>query len=420
VVFFNYTTMQMTAKIVYYGPGLCGKTTNLQAIHQKTAPNSRGEMVSLETETDRTLFFDLLPLDVGVIGGMKVRLQLYTVPGQVFYNATRKLVLKGVDGVVFVADSQAAALDTNIESFNNLKTNLAELSLSVDQVPVVFQYNKRDIRNILTVDELNKALNPSGLPHFEAAALHSIGVFETLKAISRLALASIRKKIATENRPRPAAAATPAPAAPPATPVPVAAAPAAPPAPPPPPAAASKPAPVAATVAEAPRPPAAAPAPAARAPQPAPAASAADPLAALVEDAPAEEVRVEFAEEDTGKHEVRPVETKGGIHIQQELEKLRALAGVAKSPAGGTKEIEKRLQDIMVPDAGARQELKRKASLEIPGHLLKNASALKIHLGFDGAGSGEDVKDALVVKLVGNRRLERLTLHLDLEIKAKS
>src|SRR5215210_5108158 len=139
--------MQMTAKIVYYGPGLCGKTTNLQYIHHTTAPKSRGEMISLETETDRTLFFDLLPLDVGVIGGMTVRLQLYTVPGQVFYNATRKLVLKGVDGVV--------------------------------DVPLVFQYNKRDIRNILPLEALNQALNGHGAPCFEAAALHGIGVFET-------------------------------------------------------------------------------------------------------------------------------------------------------------------------------------------------------------------------------------------------
>src|SRR5499427_5526471 len=146
--------MQMTAKIVYYGPGLCGKTTNLQAIHLRTAPQSRGEMVSLETETDRTLFFDLLPLDVGVIGGMKVRLQLYTVPGQVFYNATRRLVLKGVDGVVFVGDSQLAAMDANIESFKNLQVNLTELGIAPDQVPLVFQYNKRDLRNIHAVETL--------------------------------------------------------------------------------------------------------------------------------------------------------------------------------------------------------------------------------------------------------------------------
>src|SRR5205809_4520313 len=164
--------MQMTSKIVYYGPGLCGKTTNLQAIHEGTSPGSRGEMVSLETETDRTLFFDLLPLEVGIIGGMKVRLQLYTVPGQVFYNATRKLVLKGVDGVVFVADSQKVALDATLESLSNLRTNLAELGLSTDQVPIVFQYNKRDLRNILPVDALERELNPHGATHFEAAALH--------------------------------------------------------------------------------------------------------------------------------------------------------------------------------------------------------------------------------------------------------
>ena len=164
MVFLNYTTMAMTAKIVYYGPGLGGKTTNLQWIHNRTAPRSRGEMVSLETETDRTLFFDLLPLDVGVIGGMKVRLQLYTVPGQVFYNATRRLVLKGVDGVVFVADSQAAAQDPNEESTQNLRVNLEELGLGPDQIPVVFQYNKRDLRNIMPVEKLQSLLNPGGIP----------------------------------------------------------------------------------------------------------------------------------------------------------------------------------------------------------------------------------------------------------------
>src|SRR5437660_7047745 len=146
--------MHMTAKIVYYGPGLCGKTTNLQAIHQRTASSSRGEMVSLETETDRTLFFDLLPLEVGVIGGMKVRLQLYTVPGQVFYNATRKLVLKGVDGVVFVADSQRPMLDANAESFKNLRENLSEIGLDVDEIPLVIQLNKRDLPVISSVNEM--------------------------------------------------------------------------------------------------------------------------------------------------------------------------------------------------------------------------------------------------------------------------
>ncbi len=196
----NYTTMQITAKIVYYGPGLCGKTSNLQWIHQKTAGRSRGEMLSLETETDRTLFFDLLPLDVGVIGGMKVRLQLYTVPGQVFYNTTRRLVLKGVDGVVFVADSQLAAREANRESLVNLEANLAELGLSIDAVPLVFQYNKRDIRNIIPVETLQEDLNPKDAPHFEAAAVHGLGVFETLKVISRMALANVKTRIAEEDR----------------------------------------------------------------------------------------------------------------------------------------------------------------------------------------------------------------------------
>src|SRR6266567_9516447 len=154
MVFFNYATMQMAAKIVYYGPGLCGKTTNLHYIYQKTSPQSRGEMVSLETETDRTLFFDLLPIDVGVIGGFKTRLQLYTIPGQVFYNTTRKLVLKGVDGLVFVADSQRAMLDANVESFKNLRENLAEIGLELDEIPLVLQLNKRDLPSISGIDAL--------------------------------------------------------------------------------------------------------------------------------------------------------------------------------------------------------------------------------------------------------------------------
>src|SRR6059036_2265180 len=136
MVFFNYATMQMAAKIVYYGPGLCGKTTNLHHIYAKTSPQSRGEMVSLETETDRTLFFDLLPIDVGVIGGFKTRLQLYTIPGQVFYNTTRKLVLKGVDGIVFVADSQSKMLEANVESYKNLEDNLREMDLRIEETPV--------------------------------------------------------------------------------------------------------------------------------------------------------------------------------------------------------------------------------------------------------------------------------------------
>src|SRR5215470_4617713 len=161
MVFFNYATMQMAAKIVYYGPGLCGKTTNLHHIYGKTSPGSRGEMISLETETDRTLFFDLLPIDVGIIGGFKTRLQLYTVPGQVFYNTTRKLVLRGVDGIVFVADSQKAMKDANVESFQNMESNLKEIGLTSQEIPLVIQFNKRDLSNIISVAELEESLNPT-------------------------------------------------------------------------------------------------------------------------------------------------------------------------------------------------------------------------------------------------------------------
>lgn len=200
MVFFNWATMQMAAKIVYYGPGLCGKTTNLSYIYAKTAPGSRGEMVSLETETDRTLFFDLLPLEVGKVGGFRTRLQLYTVPGQVFYNTTRKLVLKGVDGVVFVADSQRPMADANVESLSNLQENLAELGLDISTIPLVLQYNKRDLRNILSVGELGHALNPNGtMPAFEAIAVQGDGVFETLKAITKLTLKSLRRRMAVQD-----------------------------------------------------------------------------------------------------------------------------------------------------------------------------------------------------------------------------
>src|SRR5436189_665102 len=196
MVFFNYATMQMAAKIVYYGPGLCGKTTNLHHIYTKTSPQSRGEMVSLETETDRTLFFDLLPIDVGVIGGFKTRLQLYTVPGQVFYNTTRKLVLKGVDGIVFVADSQKAAIDADVESLHNLRDNLAEIGLNLDDIPLVLQFNKRDLPNIASADEMKTAMDPDGkFEHVEAVASGGVGVFETLKVISKLTLRTLRRRM---------------------------------------------------------------------------------------------------------------------------------------------------------------------------------------------------------------------------------
>ena len=200
MVFFNYATMQMAAKIVYYGPGLCGKTTNLHHIYAKTSPQSRGEMVSLETETDRTLFFDLLPIDVGVIGGFKTRLQLYTVPGQVFYNTTRKLVLKGVDGIVFVADSQKAMLDANVESLKNLRENLAEIGTNLDEIPLVLQFNKRDLPNIAPVDMMLSALDPEHhAEHVESVANAGTGVFETLKLISKLTLRTLRRRMTGEE-----------------------------------------------------------------------------------------------------------------------------------------------------------------------------------------------------------------------------
>ena len=204
MVFFNYATMQMAAKIVYYGPGLCGKTTNLHHIYAKTSPQSRGEMVSLETETDRTLFFDLLPIDVGVIGGFKTRLQLYTIPGQVFYNTTRKLVLKGVDGIVFVADSQKAMLDANLESFKNLRENLAEIGLSIDEIPLVLQLNKRDLPNIAPADDVVDVIDPERKYDFvEAVASRGDGVFETLKVISKLTLRTLRRRMTGEEPVKP-------------------------------------------------------------------------------------------------------------------------------------------------------------------------------------------------------------------------
>ncbi len=196
MVFFNWATMQMAAKIVYYGPGLCGKTSNLSYIYAKTSPNSRGEMVSLETESDRTLFFDLLPIEVGTIGGFKTRLQLYTVPGQVFYNTTRKLVLKGVDGLVFVADSQRPMRDANLESFSTLIENLEEFGLEMSDLPIVLQYNKRDLKNVLSIDELNADLNPDGdFPYFEASAVNGEGVITTLKEITKITLKKLRARM---------------------------------------------------------------------------------------------------------------------------------------------------------------------------------------------------------------------------------
>jgi signal recognition particle receptor subunit beta len=186
--FINYSSREINCKIVYYGPGLCGKTTNLQWIYSKTNPDLKGKMISLATETERTLFFDFLPLALGEIRGFKTRFHLYTVPGQVFYDASRKLILKGVDGVVFVADSQVERMEANVESLENLRLNLAEQGHNMDETPCVIQYNKRDLRNAAPLEEMKKQLNPGGLPEFEACAADGRGVFETLKAVARCVL----------------------------------------------------------------------------------------------------------------------------------------------------------------------------------------------------------------------------------------
>jgi signal recognition particle receptor subunit beta len=191
--FINYLSREINCKIVYYGPGLCGKTTNLQYIYQKTNPEAKGKMISLATETERTLFFDFLPLALGEIRGFKTRFHLYTVPGQVFYDASRKLILKGVDGVVFVADSQIARMEANIESIENLRTNLAEQSYNLDKIPYVIQYNKRDMPNIASIEELQQTLNPAGVPYYEGCAASGEGVFETLKAVAKLVLTELKK-----------------------------------------------------------------------------------------------------------------------------------------------------------------------------------------------------------------------------------
>jgi len=194
MVLFNYSTRELTAKVVYYGPGLCGKTTNLQYIHSTLPDNVKGKMLSLATKTDRTLFFDFLPIDLGQIRGMKTRVQLYTVPGQVFYNETRKLVLKGADGIVFVADSQATMLGANVESFKNLDENLKAHGMNLSEMPHVLQFNKRDLPKLSSIEELNAAINRFNAPFYESVATTGIGVQDTLKAITKLVLLHLTKK----------------------------------------------------------------------------------------------------------------------------------------------------------------------------------------------------------------------------------
>ena len=184
----NYSSREINCKIVYYGPGLGGKTTNIQYVYEKLNPDTKGKLVSLATEMDRTLFFDFLPLELGTVKGFKTRFHLYTVPGQVYYNASRKLILRGVDGIVFVADSDEHRIDANLECLYNLHENLAEHNLKAEDLPIIMQWNKRDMPTALAVEELETELNPEGYESFEAVAINGTGVFDTLKCVSKQVL----------------------------------------------------------------------------------------------------------------------------------------------------------------------------------------------------------------------------------------
>src|SRR5947207_5059274 len=209
MVLFNHATREMTAKIVYYGPGLCGKTTNLMVIFDKLDPKQKGKMLSLATKTDRTLFFDLLPVDIGKVGNFNLKIQLYTVPGQVFYNETRKLVLKGADSVAFVADSQPAMIEANKESFANLLDNMQENNLDSNDMPIVIQFNKRDIPGVLPVEQLQEALGFEGYPFTEAAAIKGEGVMETFKLVSKITAKHLMNRLKGGGKSEPAKKATP-------------------------------------------------------------------------------------------------------------------------------------------------------------------------------------------------------------------
>jgi signal recognition particle receptor subunit beta len=390
MVFFNYSTMQMAAKIVYYGPGLCGKTTNLQYIYGHTSSDSRGEMVSLETETDRTLFFDLLPIDVGTIAGFHTRIQLYTVPGQVFYNTTRKLVLKGVDGIVFVADSQRPMLQANVESFRNLEENLAEIGLSRDEVPLVLQYNKRDLKEICAVAELNSALNTANWPHFEASAIEGTGVFETLKGISKLTLLGLKKRLAKpseagapEKRPAPA----PPPAAAPRAPV-IAAPPAAKPAAaPPPPAAEPRPMPRPAAAGPAP------PAPPPRTVPPPPRPVAAPPKTNVLQP---------------------PSGPRRQVDILEELERIRRQALGDNAQAAGA--MAGRKARAAAPSANGQREIAREIQLKVARADFLRARRFALNLQVQDANN--QVVDAFreEVEIDNVSALEKVLLRLNIAL----
>lgn len=279
----NFASREVNCKIVYYGPGRCGKTTNLQVVHAKAPQNSTGELVSIATETDRTLYFDFLPLDLGTVAGMRTKFQLYTVPGQVYYDATRKLVLQGCDGVVFVADSNPDLMNENIESLDNLAKNLAENGLDINDLPIVLQYNKRDLPNALTVDEINQRLNRNNWSYVEAVAVNGDGVFQTLKVIAQLVIKRLNREQGysedgNKRGTRPAGVAPSRPAAPPpplnvAPPPPPGPRPPAPPPPPPPPPPSARP-----SVPPPPPAPVAPPPPPAAPPPPPPPAASAQPV----------------------------------------------------------------------------------------------------------------------------------------------
>ncbi len=442
MVFFNWATMQMAAKIVYYGPGLCGKTTNLSYIYAKTAPGSRGEMVSLETESDRTLFFDLLPIEVGKVGGFRTRLQLYTVPGQVFYNTTRKLVLKGVDGIVFVADSQRPMADANVESLQNLNENLRELGTELAHVPLVLQYNKRDLKHVLTIDELNAALNPEGRwEYFEAVAVQGIGVFETLKAITKLTLKTLRRRMAAQE-------AAPAPARPQISFSPAALTAAAeeglaeePTPPPPPPVSheAPPPSPTMAppSMAEVPE------APAAAEPEPptAPPGGLAEVVTAppareeelpIAEEVPemaeeVEEAPVEFAttaEEVAGETaaapavEMRHVRVTSSLDILAELENLRKASTAAPVPQQESRPAPRLdLDAILRSSLNSRQEVRRRIEERV-GAALANASRCVVTIQLvDESGAPVGNLTPVEVELRRGERLRQLALNLTVNLQ---
>ena len=200
MAFINYTNKKIAIKIVYYGPGLSGKTTNLKYIFTKIEPQSRGDFICLETDAERTYFFDLLPIKAGLIGDFQAHFSLMTVPGQVFYEASRRSVLKGADGVVFVADSQMPLLDSNLESFDGMRKNLLAFDLDLNTIPLVFQYNKRDLDNLIPLETFNNLMNPNGRPFVEASAINGAGVFETLREIAKVSVPLVKEKVMGEEK----------------------------------------------------------------------------------------------------------------------------------------------------------------------------------------------------------------------------